>query len=64
MIASALPRHRFGLGVTRLERRPIQMKLLQHQRALAMVPAIGQQDPANIEEDYVEGEHRRLFSMH
>ena len=25
-----------------------------------MVPAVGQQDPANIEEDYVEGEHRRL----
>ena len=26
-----------------------------------MVPAIGQQHPAHIEENYVEGKHRRLF---
>ncbi len=41
----------------------IEMKLIQHNGALAMVPAIGQQDTANIEEDYVEGEHRRLHLL-
>src|SRR5579871_6463403 len=38
----------------------IQLELIGHRRAFAMIPAIGQQDSANIEKDYVEGEHRRL----
>ena len=47
--------------MTRFEGSDIEMKLVEHGRALAMVPAIGQQDSANIEKDYVEGEHRRLI---
>jgi hypothetical protein len=45
----------------RLQRNRIQVKLSRHGRTFAMVPAVRQQDPAYIEEDYVEGEHRRLY---
>jgi hypothetical protein len=43
-----------------LEGREIEVKILYSCRALAMVPAICEQYSANIEENHVEGEHRRL----
>jgi hypothetical protein len=46
--------------MARLQRRAIQMKLPNDSRTFAMIPAIRQQDPAYVEEDHVEGEHRRL----
>ena len=49
------------LCVATLKLHAIQLKLIHHGRAFTMVPAVGQQDSANIEKDYVEGEHRRLL---
>src|SRR3974390_537852 len=46
--------------VARLKLPSIEMKLIEHPRTLAAIPAVGQPDSADIEEDYVEGEHRRL----
>ena len=45
---------------TGLERRRVQAEVRHRSRALPVVPAVGQQDSANIEKDHVEGEHRRL----
>jgi hypothetical protein len=36
------------------------VKVFDDSGALALVPAVGQQDPAHIKEYYVEGEDRRL----
>ena len=46
--------------VQRLEGRQIELKVADDSGALALVPAVGQQDPAHIKEDHVEGEDRRL----
>jgi hypothetical protein len=35
----------------------IELELIEDGRTLPMIPAVGQQDSAYIEEDYVEGEH-------
>jgi hypothetical protein len=43
------------------ELKGIEMKFLHHMRALAVVPPVGEQHSADIEEDYVEGEHQRLL---
>ncbi len=51
-----------------LEGRKIKLKVFEDSGALALVPAVGQQDPAHIKEDHVEGENRRLqiraFALH
>ena len=36
------------------------MEVLDGERALACVPAVGQQDSANIKEDYVKGERGNI----
>ena len=38
----------------------IEMEFFNRKGAFAGVPAVGQQDSAHVEKDYVEGEHRRL----
>jgi hypothetical protein len=38
----------------------VELKLIKDHGALAMVPSVGEKDATDIEEDYVEGEHRRL----
>src|SRR5579859_3563359 len=38
----------------------IVVKLVEHRGALAMIPTVGEKNSANVEEEYVEGEHRRL----
>src|SRR5487761_2127603 len=58
----ALPRV-VGRRVPRFKGGLIEIELRQDRGALAMVPAIGEQHAADIEENYVEGEHRRL-SVH
>ena len=46
-------------GMPGLERLSIQAEMRPGGRAFHAVPAIGQQDSANIEKNYVEGEHCR-----
>ena len=47
-------------GMPDLEGRKIQMEVLDRRRALAAVPAIREQNSADIEENHVEGEHSGL----
>ncbi len=42
--------------VAGLEGCRVEVEVFDGKRALACVPAVGQQDSANIEEDHVEGE--------
>jgi hypothetical protein len=46
--------------VTLFEPCQIQIEVFSRKRAFSGVPAVGQQDPAHIKENHVEGEHRRL----
>jgi hypothetical protein len=43
-----------------LEGYRIKIEMFDRHCALAFVPAISQQDSANIKKNHVEGEHRRL----
>jgi hypothetical protein len=43
-----------------LKRGRVELKLGQHRGAFAVIPSVRQQYSAHIEENYVEGEHRRL----
>ena len=47
-----------------LEGLGVEMEMGHGKRAFLAIPAVGQQDSAYIEEDYVEGEHRRLWLAH
>jgi hypothetical protein len=43
-----------------LEGGGVKVKMLHGSSALAVIPTVGQQHSAYIEQDHVEGEHRRL----
>ena len=57
---AALPRI-VGFGMACFEDIQIEVELRADSSAFATIPAVSQQDSANIEEDYIEGEHRRLW---
>ena len=50
-----------GPGVPLFKLGFVEVKLIENRGALAVVPAVGEKDSTDIEEDYVEGEHRRLW---